>query len=106
VRFTEPFRKPGQRVSQGRVLEKPLFDVAVGVQHGRVIAVERATDLRKRCASQFARKIHRDLPGEGDFRRPAPRDEVIAAEAEHLGDHTLEHNNGRPVVFAGLGGRP
>jgi hypothetical protein len=56
------------------------------VQHGGVIAVERATDLRKPCASQLARKIHRDVPGEGDLFRPAPRDEIVAVQAERLGD--------------------
>ena len=90
ARLAEPLRQTAKRINQSSALSKAFFDMPAGVQHGGVIAVKCAADLRERCARQFARKVHREVLGEGDLLRPAPRHEIVTVKAEPLGDHTLE----------------
>lgn len=53
-------------ITQPDILEQLAFDLANRIGDGRVVAIQQAADLGKRCVGVAAAQVHRELPRNQD----------------------------------------
>jgi len=74
VGSAKTFQETGDQVVEIAVLLAQFFDLADGVDDGRVVLAAKApADLRKRCVGQRLAQVHGDLARHGDRLRIVAR---------------------------------